>query len=536
MFLIGIAGFTLASLWCGLSVDPAMLIAGRLVQGGFGALLGAVIVPERTRRVPQRRPRASAVGAGARGLLTSIGLSRRAPPSGPPPDRSSRVTRIAADLRGDLIMPRARAGAVDIDIKHGPSNSSSMLDGRHGPACAVIAPPGPGASSAAEAEALFAEAHRRRRRRRLAAGVAGLLLAGSAAAGLITAWPGDGARTHHGHSGAAAPRAPGVTLPPSRVAWVDDIGQLHIGDLATGTQQVVATVDASPADPMIVAGGRLYWAAVNQNAAPVREYDIATGRIGYLARGNSVFASADGRHLYIVQTGTSLIELPADGIGAARQLALPAGWHMSGLLGNWSVAGGIVVYSSASDASSTSLLAVWSPATGTVKIIGRGLDVIDAYTPRGARYSLLAWTPAGCLQHCPVGITNTFTLAGLTVHGPSRHGFTYGGLFTSGAFSPDGTRLAVFLNATNPQDPSREPVSELAIVNTRTGALRLVRAARFGTYEDAGWARWLPGGHRLIVGAEVGSYAVDAETLSVRAFSFGPGNDINFSTTVLPVP
>ena len=411
-----------------------------------------------------------------------------------------------------------------------------MLDGRHGPACAVIAPPGPGASSAAEAEALFAEAHRRRRCRRLAAGVACLLLAGSAAAGLITAWPGDGARTHHGHPGAPAPRAPGVTLPPARVAWVDYSGQLHIGDLATGTQRVVAAVDASPADPMIVAGGRLYWAAVNQNAAPVRGYDIATGRIGYLARGNSVFASADGRHLYIVQTGTRLIELPADGIGAARQLALPAGWHMSGLLGNWSVAGGIVVYSSASDASSTSPLAVWSPATGTVKIIGRGLDVIDAYTPRGARYSLLAWTPAGCLQHCPVGITNTSTLAGLTVHGPSRHGFTYGGLFTSGAFSPDGTRLAVFLNATNPQDPSREPVSELAIVNTRTGALRLVRAARFGTYEDAGWARWLPGGHRLIVGAEVGSYAVDAETLSVRAFSFGPGNDINFSTTVLPVP
>jgi EmrB/QacA subfamily drug resistance transporter len=39
MFLIGIAGFTVASLGCGLAVDPAMLIAGRLVQGGFGALL-----------------------------------------------------------------------------------------------------------------------------------------------------------------------------------------------------------------------------------------------------------------------------------------------------------------------------------------------------------------------------------------------------------------------------------------------------------------------------------------------------------------
>jgi len=39
MFLIGIAGFTLASLGCGLAADPAMLIAGRLVQGSFGALL-----------------------------------------------------------------------------------------------------------------------------------------------------------------------------------------------------------------------------------------------------------------------------------------------------------------------------------------------------------------------------------------------------------------------------------------------------------------------------------------------------------------
>jgi len=39
VFLVGIAGFTFASLWCGLSADPAMLIAGRLVQGGFGALL-----------------------------------------------------------------------------------------------------------------------------------------------------------------------------------------------------------------------------------------------------------------------------------------------------------------------------------------------------------------------------------------------------------------------------------------------------------------------------------------------------------------
>jgi hypothetical protein len=411
-----------------------------------------------------------------------------------------------------------------------------MFGGRHGPTSAVIAPPEPGAPSAAEAEALFAEAHRRRRRRRLVGGVACLLLAGSAAAGLMTAWPGDGAGTHHELPG-AAPRAPGFMLPPVRVAWVDYSGQLHIGDLATGTQQVVATIDASPADPVIVAGGRLYWADGGQNAAPVREYDIATGKIRYLPRGNSVFTSADGRHLYIVQTGTRLIELPADGIGAPRQLTLPAAWHASGLLGNWSVAGGIVVYSSDADPGRHPVaLAVWNPATGSVKVIGRDLDVIDVYTPPGAGYSLLAWTPADCPQHCPVGIINTSTLASLTVPSPNRYGFTYGGLFTSGAFSPDGTRLAVFLNTTDPHDPYHEPLSELAIVNTRTGALQLVGAARLGTSEDVGWARWLPGGHQLIVGAEEGSYAVDAETLAVREFSFGPANDINFSATVLPAP
>ena len=39
MFLIGMSGFTAASALCGLSVDPAMIIVGRLIQGGFGAVM-----------------------------------------------------------------------------------------------------------------------------------------------------------------------------------------------------------------------------------------------------------------------------------------------------------------------------------------------------------------------------------------------------------------------------------------------------------------------------------------------------------------
>ncbi|WP_433194199.1 MFS transporter [Nocardia sp. CA-107356] len=39
LFLIGLAGFTLASIACGLAVDPVTLITARLVQGAFGAML-----------------------------------------------------------------------------------------------------------------------------------------------------------------------------------------------------------------------------------------------------------------------------------------------------------------------------------------------------------------------------------------------------------------------------------------------------------------------------------------------------------------
>ena len=182
-------------------------------------------------------------------------------------------------------------------------------------------------------------------------------------------------------------------------------------------------------------------------------------------------------------------------------------------------------------------LAVWTPETGRVKVIGRNLDITDTYTPRDASYSLLAWTSHGML-----GITNTSTLATLTVRNPRRYGFTYGGLFSSGAFSPDGTRLAVFVNTTNPQDPYATPYSVLGIVNTTTGALRLVHATHLVTTEDVGWARWLPAGNRLIAGAEAGSYAVNAVTLAARPFSFfgsprrdiETSGDINFSATLLP--
>ncbi|HEY2076924.1 MAG TPA: hypothetical protein VGH53_11350 [Streptosporangiaceae bacterium] len=90
--------------------------------------------------------------------------------------------------------------------------------------------------------------------------------------------------------------------------------------------------------------------------------------------------------------------------------------------------------------------------------------------------------------------------------------------------------------------------SMVAIVSTGTGTVHPVPAARLETQEDAGWILWLPGGNRLLAGALLDSYAVDAQTYGSRPFFFYPQKaearmppqnimdmpGINFSAVLLP--
>jgi len=74
----------------------------------------------------------------------------------------------------------------------------------------------------------------------------------------------------------------------------------------------------------------------------IKDFDLATGKMSTVALGESVFLSADGRYLYLVQTQTELLELPAARQSSRpRTLALPVGWRLiwSGI----SVTNGIVV-------------------------------------------------------------------------------------------------------------------------------------------------------------------------------------------------
>ena len=398
----------------------------------------------------------------------------------------------------------------------------------------AIAPPRPGPPGAADA--LFAEARRRRRRRRLAGLAVVLALAAGAAAFFAAgpdsapAAPGAGGRGTHPVS------APGAALAGS-VAWVDYRGRVHLGDLATGAQRVIARSRAYPAIPMVQVGGRLYWSAPTGAHGLVQELNPTTGRVRSVGIGQgifSVFTSGNGRQVFFAPTDTRIVELPARGAGARHEFTLPRGWRLP-YGGSTGVAGGILVESGGQTARAHTVMAVWDPKTGALKAIGRDIVVMAASTPPGARHSLLAWLPARCAagQNCPLRITNTATLATKTVRSPLHHGFAAGA-----AFSPGGTQLAVFVNGNN----LGTGAVQLAMVDTGTGALRLAGAVRLGIGEDRAWALWLPGGKYLLTGGAVSSYAVTAATLSARPLYFihrqghyiEASQDINYSAVILP--
>jgi hypothetical protein len=399
----------------------------------------------------------------------------------------------------------------------------------------TIAPPRPGAPGTADA--LFAEARRRRRRRRLAGLAVVLALAAAVAAALIAARPGRApAAQDADRVGARAASTLGAALTGS-VAWVDYAGRVHRGGLATGAQQVIARSKADPVTPLVQAGGRLYWSAPAGTHSVVQELNPATGRVRSLGSGwgpFSVFTSADGQHVFVAPTDTRVVELPARGSGARQKFTLPRGWYLP-FGGSTAVAGGLVVESGGQRTRAHTVMAVWDPRTGALKAIGKDMDVMAAYTPPGARYSLLAWLPARCSggHNCPLRITSTATMFTETVRSPLHHGFAIGA-----AFSPGGNQLAVFVN----QNSLGTGAVQLGIADARTGALRLAGAVRLGIGDDMAWALWLPDGRILLTGGLVSSYMVNAATLSAQPLYFIHGHDhyieasqdINYSAVILP--
>ena len=402
----------------------------------------------------------------------------------------------------------------------------------------------PDTSAPGAHEAIIPEARRRARWRKAAWALAVATATGTVVTVAIVARDGPAVRSR-----SRAPLRTGaasgiVRVPSVVVAWGDYSGVLHLGDLATRRQVRIADLPArqSPAaGPLVEDRGRLLWADGN---GQVRSLDIATGKATVVTRGFAVMVSPDGARLYVDQGSTDFLELDARTLHVIRRVALPAGWTADPYLAR-PVAGGLLLaHSRPSTHSGTPLLlGVWRPGS-KVRALGASDDLaLDVYSPPKGRDSLVAWIPQ-CTKHhrtpglgCPLAITDTATGRTLRVRSPSRYGFT------AGAFSPEGTELATFVNSDNPIDPYGQPRSELALVDTATGALRLEPKVNMVTTEDAAWARWLPG-RQLLTGAIAATYLVDARSLVTRPFYFDGADtrlnsimnspDLNFSTLVIP--
>jgi hypothetical protein len=349
--------------------------------------------------------------------------------------------------------------------------------------------------------------------------------------------------------GKASP-SPTTIVPPRSVngtAWVDYSGNLHFGQLE-GSQHVVTHAGASPTTPLVALGGDIFWVRSSSSAPTpssghpislVDELDLASGAVTRVAKGQAIFPSADARDLFIVQSNSSLLELPVGSDGPRRTFVIPSGWYLNaggGIANPIAVAHGIVVQSSQGQTGKTPpTAAIWDPRTGTIDRLGPDQGLIGAYTPAGAPYSMLAWVPGSCETnpHCPLLVTNTLTRATTRVHSPLPYGFDVGG-----AFSPDGEQLALFIKTNS---GLYDPATQLAIANVHTGELRQVPGVAGEIGESVGWARWIPRTSRLIAGTfstnytTYNHYLIDSHTLTSKLLDFSDNRDldINFSAVVV---
>jgi hypothetical protein len=427
----------------------------------------------------------------------------------------------------------------------------------------------PRPATPSDAEVLFKEARQRRRRRRI---LATAIVAAIAALSTTVVALTRGDSAHAQAPTAPKPRPSVAPLPgtPPRVAWVDYSDRVHIGSLRTGEERVVAEgpeASNSATTQMVTSGKLLFWDTgggvfFNKTTkraqsfdSTVMAYDTVTGRTRPFAPGIQVFNAVGSTDVFVDTNGAGhLIRYALDGRVVAR-LTLPNGWSLPdpfGLGSSPALANGEILVQSQTPVQATSAaakptqLAVWTPATGHIQVLGEVSFMVATYTD--GHDSLVAWLPGNCRtnQDCPLQLTDP--ASGTTRQIRSPYGF---GFDMRGAFSPDGKQLAAF---TRTNSGGYNPQTRLALIDVATGTLRPVLGATIAIGDAVGWAQWLPGSQLIsggmcgAGGAETDCFRTDSATLHTVPQRLGAGDDqelnnstgvsyptnANYSTVVLP--
>jgi hypothetical protein len=123
--------------------------------------------------------------------------------------------------------------------------------------------------------------------------------------------------------------------------------------------------------------------------------------------------------------------------------------------------------------------------------------VIDVHADPGTGSDVLAWTD------CPTGsFPCSLVLAAGGVERRTIDPPVDGnGFYAGGAFSPDGTTLAVTLS-TSPG--TVDPTAALALVDVQSGRVEVVDGSQFGVGEPYGYAAWSPDGTTVFFTGDAG--------------------------------
>jgi hypothetical protein len=291
--------------------------------------------------------------------------------------------------------------------------------------------------------------------------------------------------------------------------WSDGHGVVR-GDPNTGRSK---RVSREPFEPIFATRDGVLVGQVSGQVALL----FANGTTRVIGIG-APFPGTDGHSFYVATTPRSLEQLDGNGSVLGGPWQVPKGYELSGQtfgVAGRAVVDGILVQTTENNSDHS--LAIWNPHTKTLRYIGRNRwDVIDTYTAPGASTSLIAWIRAGCkTPGCDISLTDSASAITLLVAAPAAHyGYFYGG-----AFSPDGSRLAVFASRVAEPD---NPAVDLAIIDTANGHVTLVPQSRLTVGEPQAVARWSPTG-KWVLFSNFGdplAYRVGADRATPLAFHF----------------
>ena len=209
-----------------------------------------------------------------------------------------------------------------------------------------------------------------------------------------------------------------------------------------------------------------------------------------------MFPAADGKSI-LVEVDAQLVQRTLDGASTGGPWPIPEGYNLTSPAR--ATAAGVLVETTAN--AFIRQLAEWQPATGAVRALGPYNDLIDAYTSPSGSSTVVARTDCDDDFPCWLLLTDTATGHVTRVDSPIPGNGFYGG----GAFSPDGSQLAVFV-ATN--TGTTNPAAKLAVVDVATGQLRLIDGSETPVGEPYGYASWSPSGGWVFFGGLSGDLHV----------------------------